>query len=197
MKKFIRILFVFIIILFSNNILAKNNWILDKKLSEIYFQLTLLPADDLIVRFNEFDSYIFIDNNNTLINNFNLSINIDSIELNNSKLKDFLLSNLFFNVKKYPNLIVKTEKIIIQKIENATAKIQIKNISHELPVTLEIFKLTKNLIQIKTKFVVPRKLYGLGKNQWQSKFEFFAKEKSILLDKIKFSTNLFFFKQLD
>ena len=49
MNKFIRTLFVFIIILFSNNILAKNNWILDKKLSEIYFQLTLLPADDLIV----------------------------------------------------------------------------------------------------------------------------------------------------
>ena len=194
MKIFIRTLFVFIIILFSNNILAKNNWILDKKLSEIYFQLSLLPADDLIGRFNEFDSYIFIDNNNTSINNFNLSINIDSIELNNSKLKDFLLSIFFFNVKKYPNLIVKTEKIIIQKNQNATAKIQIKNIPHELPVTLEIFKLTKDLIQIKTKFVVSRKLYGLGKNQWQSKFKFFAKEKSILLDKIKFSINLFFFK---
>ena len=197
MKIFIRTLFVFIIILFSTNIVAKNNWILDKKLSEIYFQLSLLPADDLIGKLNEFDSYIFFDNGNTSINNFNLSINIENMKLNNSELKDFLSSNIFFNVKKYPNLIVKTEKIIIQKNQNATAKIQIKNIPHELPVTLEIFKLTKDLIQIKTKFVVSRKLYGLGKNQWQSKFEFFTKEKSILLDKIKFSTNLFFFKQLD
>jgi len=194
MKIFIRTLFVFIIILFSTNIVAKNNWILDKKLSEIYFQLSLLPADDLIGKLNEFDSYIFFDNGNTLINNFNLSINIENMKLNNSELKDFLSSNIFFNVKKYPNLIVKTKKISIQKNEKAIAKIQIKNISHELPITLDIIKLTKDLIQIKLKFVVPRKLYGLGKNQWQSRFEFFAKEKSILLNKIKFSINLFFFK---
>ena len=194
MKIFIRTLFVFIIILFSTNIVAKNNWILDKKLSEIYFQLSLLPADDLIGKLNEFDSYIFFDNGNTSINNFNLSINIENMKLNNSELKDFLSSNIFFNVKKYPNLIVKTKKISIQKNEKAIAKIQIKNISHELPITLDIIKLTKDLIQIKLKFVVPRKLYGLGKNQWQSRFEFFAKEKSILLNKIKFSINLFFFK---
>ena len=197
MKIFIRTLFVFIIILFSTNIVAKNNWILDKKLSEIYFQLSLLPADDLIGKLNEFDSYIFFDNGNTSINNFNLSINIENMKLNNSELKDFLSSNIFFNVKKYPNLIVKTKKISIQKNEKAIAKIQIKNISHELPITLDIIKLTKDLIQIKTKFVLSRKLYGLGKNKWQSKFDFFAKEKSILLDKIKFRTNLFFFKQLD
>ena len=65
-------------------------------------------------------------------------------------------------------------------------KLNIKNITKEIPLQLTIIRLGENLIQIKGSLNFSRTSYKLGAGMWSST--------AILKDKVNIKTNLFLFK---
>ena len=186
------ITFFFIILFHSPSSYSNVLWKLDNDLSELKLELPMLMADNISGSFNNFNSSIYIDNNEKLNKEFILSINVNSLDIDKNKLKNLLLSEDFFYSIKYPLIILKIKNIKIQKNQNINANLTIKNNIYELPINLSVIELTKNLIQVKIEFTLSRKLYGFEKNKLKSNFKFVTQEKSILLDKFKFDFDLFY-----
>ena len=63
-RKLLYIFFLFFlpIILSSQKIYAKNNWDTDKNLSEINLKLSIIPGDDIVSKFSEFESLLSVNN---------------------------------------------------------------------------------------------------------------------------------------
>ena len=190
-KNKIIFIFFFFNVFYSLNLCSADLWKLDPKLSELKLELPMLMADNISSNFNSFKGYIYIDDKDVSSNEFILSIDIDSLDLKESKLKNLLLDKGFFNSTKYPLIVLKILNFKIEKNSEINAFITIKNNIYELPVKLSIIELTKNLRQIKIEFKISRKLYKFEKNKFKSNLKFITQEKSILLDNFKFNFDLF------
>ena len=183
------IFFISIIYLsISLNSLASENWILDKKLSTISFELPVLLVDNIIGSFSEIEGLIKIDTNKNL-NKAIFSVNIDSIDINYNKYKSLILSPIFFNSNKFPIAIIDTKMFSYNNKDKLEidAELTIKGITHKVPLQLEILYLTEELIQIKGRLKILRNSYNIGEGKWQST--------AILRNKTSIEVNLFLFKK--
>ena len=184
---FHKIFIIFLLtLILSNNIIAKNTWILDKNLSEINFEVPLLLTENIKGNFTEFDGMIFVDKNIPQNNKAIFSVNIKSIQLNYEKYKDLLLSNIFFNEKKYPVAFIDTKKFDLPNKTysfHINSELKIKHISNIVPIEIELNYLSNDLVNVKAEFEFSRKSYELGKKTWSSSL--------ILQDKIYLTANLF------
>ena len=168
--------------------LAKETWILDKDLSAIQFELPILFANNVKGEFNKIEGLVEIDLDKKKQNKAIFSVDIKSIDINYNKYKTLLLSNIFFDVKKFPIALVDTRKFSYQdknKI-NLDIELTIKGISHSIPLSLEIIPLTKELIQLKGELKFSRTKFQIGTGKWSNT--------SILKNKVKIYINLFLYK---
>ena len=191
MNNFAKIIFcTFLILLYSSKNFAKNTWILDKELSEIKFELPVLLANKVKGHFTTFDGTVVIDQENKANNGALFSVQINSLELNYDKYKKLLLSNIFFNEVNFPIANIDTKKFNIPNNSDTlkiNVELQIKDIVHIFPLTIEINHLTNNWLLIKTDFKFSRTAYELGKESWSSTL--------ILRDKIHLKANLFLYRK--
>ena len=187
MKLFSFFSFFFLFISFST--LSKENWILDKDLSTIKFELPLLLANNVKGEFKEIQGLLEIDSNSKKKNKGIFSVNINSIEMNYKKYRNLLLSDIFFNAQKFPIALVDTKKFSYQDQNklNLNVELTIKGITNSFPLTIEIIKLAEELVQIKGKIKFSRSAYKIGTGHW--------KNTSILKDKVIIYINLFIFKE--
>ena len=176
-------------IFFSNNLLAKTTWHVDKNLSEIIFELPVLFSKNVKGSFSEFQGYVIIDVENKINNKAIFSVEINSVRMNYEKYIELLLSEVFFDAINYPFATIDTKKFSFENEEELiiNADLQIKKMIKNIPISIKIFYLTKNLVQVKTDFVFSRTAFNLGKDNWLSTI--------ILSDKIHLKTNLFFIKE--
>ena len=169
--------------------LSKQVWILDKELSNIEFELPILLAKNVRGTFKEIEGLIQIDldekNNNKAI----FSVNIDSIEMNYKKYKNLLLSNIFFDSKKYPKALIDTKKFSYKDEDTISldAELTIKGVTNSVPLNLEIISLAEELVQIKGELKFLRTTYKIGTKPWENT--------SILKDEASINVNLFLFKE--
>ena len=70
------------LVFYSNNIASKNIWTIDKKLSEIKFEVPVLLGKKIKGQFKEFDGFVVIDLDNKENNKALFSVQINSIEFN-------------------------------------------------------------------------------------------------------------------
>ena len=191
LKKTVKKLIYLVLILscFSSYGFAKERWILDKKISEITFEVPVLLAKNVMGKFNTFDGFVEIDTLDQKNNKAILSVNINSLEMNYKKYKNLILSDIFFNSDKYPIGIIDTKKFAYNNEEkiNLDIELTIKGTTRVVNTELLVIKLTNDLVQIKSELKFYRNDFNIGTGNW--------KNTTILKDKIKINSNIFLFKE--
>ena len=167
---------------------AEEQWILDKDLSSINFELPILFNKNVKGSFDNIEGLVIIDMHNKENNKAIFSANIDSIDINYKKYKNLLLSNIFFDSKNFPKTLIDTNKFSYkdQTKMNLNVDLIIKDKTHSVPLTLKIDHLTNELVQIKGKLNFSRTKFNIGTGKWKSTI--------ILRDKVTIKVNLFLFK---
>ena len=182
--------FILFFLFFNSPItLAKETWKLDKNLSSINFELSVLFANNVKGTFKDIEGLVEIDLENNKNNKAIFSVTIDSIEMNYSKYKPLLLSDIFFDIDNFPIALVDTRKFSYKNEKKLiiNAELIIKDKSKITPISLEVYHLTTELIQIKGKLTFSRTFFNIGTGIWSSK--------AILTDNANIFINLFLFKE--
>jgi len=188
--KKIKLFFVTIsLLIFSDISLASEKWLLDKSISSIEFELPVLFAKNVKGKFNTIEGFVEIDLDNKKNNKAMFSVAIADIEINYKKYKNLLLSEIFFDEKRFPIALVDTRKFSYtdEKEIIIDAEFTIKGKSQIIPLTIKITQLAKEVVQIQSDLQFSRTDFEIGIGGW--------KNTSILKDKVKIKTNLFLFKE--
>ena len=187
--KKIKLFFVTIsLLIFSDISLASEKWILDKSISSIEFELPVLFAKNVKGKFNTIEGFVEIDLDNKKNNKAMFSVAIADIEINYKKYKNLLLSEIFFDEKRFPIALVDTRKFSYsdQKEIIIDVEFTIKGKSQIIPLRIKITQLAKEVVQIQSDLEFSRTDFEIGIGSW--------KNTSILKDKVRIKTNLFLFK---
>ena len=188
--KKLKLILVFFYFSFQiSNIYASERWILDKSLSTIEFELPVLFANNVKGQFYTIEGFVELDVDKKENNKAIFSVQIDDLEMNYVKYKDLLLSNIFFDTKKFPLAVIDTKKFSYDN-ENELkldAELTLKGKSEMVPLAINVTRLAEELVQIQTEMIFSRTAFNIGIDKWQNT--------SILKDKVKLQTNLFLFKE--
>ncbi len=185
--KFFFILFLFLSL--PNLTYASDRWILDKELSTIEFELPVLFAKNVKGSFNTMEGFIEIDVSQKENNKAIFYVEVNDLEMNYTKYKDLLLSNIFFDANQFPKAVVDTKKF---SYENETelelqVELTIKGKSAMVPLIINVKRLAEELVQIQSELTFSRTDFKIGIGKW--------KNTSILKDKVILKTNLFLFRE--
>ena len=188
--KKIKLFFVTIsLLIFSDFSLASEKWILDRSISSIEFELPVLFAKNVKGKFNTIEGFVEIDLGKKENNKAIFSVAIADIEINYKKYKNLLLSEIFFDEKKFPIALVDTRKFSYTDEKEIVIDVEftIKGKSQIIPLTIKITRLAEEVVQIQSDLQFSRTDFEIGIGNW--------KNTSILKDKVKIKTNLFLFKE--
>jgi len=184
--------FFFILLLFlnlSNLTYASDRWILDKELSTIEFELPVLFAKNVKGSFNTMEGFIEIDVSQKENNKAIFYVEVNDLEMNYTKYKDLLLSNIFFDANQFPKAVVDTKKFsYVNETElELLVELTIKGKSAMVPLIINVKRLAEELVQIQSELTFSRTDFKIGIGKW--------KNTSILKDKVILKTNLFLFRE--
>ena len=184
--------FFFILLLFLNlpNLTyASDRWILDKELSTIEFELPVLFAKNVKGSFNTMEGFIEIDVSQKENNKAIFYVEVNDLEMNYTKYKDLLLSNIFFDANQFPKAVVDTKKFsYVNETElELQVELTIKGKSAMVPLIINVKRLAEELVQIQSELTFSRTDFKIGIGKW--------KNTSILKDKVILKTNLFLFRE--
>ena len=181
---------LFFIFVFYKQTAASDLWNIDKKISSIEFEVPVLFAKNVIGKFNTFDGFVSLDLSNQNNNKALLNVGIDSLEFNYKKYKDLVLSEVFFDAKKFPLGLIDTNNFKFNYEDNKInliGELTIKGKSQKLPFDVEIIRLASELVQVKSEISFSRNEFEIGTGNW--------KNTTILKDEIKIRANIFLFKE--
>ena len=185
----ISIFFSFIFLLNPSIVFASERWILDKELSSITFELPVLLAKNVQGTFTSIEGFVEIDVDQKKNNKAIFSADIGSIDMNYKKYKDLLLSNIFFDERQFPKVVIDTKKFTYQNEKELEINVEliIKGQSQMAPLIITVKRLAEELVQIQSELVFSRTDFNIGIGKWSNT--------AILRDKAKIKTNLFLFKE--
>ena len=191
LKKIFKIFFIygFFLIIFSNNCISKERWIIDKDISSINFEVPVLFSKNVKGQFNEIYGFVEIDLINKVNNKAIISAEINSIDINYTKYRELILGQIFFDAKKYPIAIIDTKKFEYKDEKNIKLEIEltIKGKSKYIPISLMVNKLTNDLVQVSGDLEFSRNEFNIGINKWRNT--------TILKDGVMINANIFLFKE--
>ena len=179
----------FIFLLNPSIVFAGERWFLDKELSSITFELPVLLAKNVQGTFTSIEGFVEIDVDQKKNNKAIFSVDIGSIDMNYIKYKDLLLSNIFFDERQFPKVVIDTKKFTYQNEEELEINVEliIKGQSQMTPLTITVKRLAEELVQIQSELIFSRTDFNIGIGKWSNT--------TILRDKTKIKTNLFLFKE--
>ncbi len=174
---------------FASSIYADDKWRIDEELSTISFELPVLFAKNVRGTFKNIEGFIEIDLDKKKNNKAIFSVVIDSIDMNYAKYRDLLLSNIFFDAKKFPIAVVDTKRFSYQNEKKITLDVEltIKGKSETVPLIIFVKRLGEELVQIESELNFSRTYFNIGTGKWSNT--------AILKDKATIKTNLFLFKE--
>ena len=184
------IISLFLIFLFCKQSVANDLWTIDKNISSIEFEVPVLFANNVIGKFNEFDGFVSLDLSNQNNNKALISVRVDSLDINYKRYKDLVLSEIFFDSKKFPLGLIDTNNFKFNykdNIINLIGELTIKGKSQNIPINIEVIKLASELVQVKSEISFSRLDFEIGTGNW--------KNTTILKDKIKIKANIFLFRE--
>jgi len=181
--------FSFIFLLIPSVVFANERWVLDKELSSITFELPVLLAKNVQGTFTNIEGFVELDVDKKKNNKAIFSVDVESIDMNYKKYKNLLLSNIFFDERKFPKAVIDTKKFSYQNEKELEINVEliIKGESSTLPLTITITRLAEEFVQIQSKLVFSRTDFGIGIGKWSNT--------TILKDNAKIETNIFLFKE--
>ena len=189
LKKYKIFLFFLLLFILPNLTHASERWVLDKSLSTVEFELPVLFAKNVKGTFNTIEGFIELDVNQKENNKAIFYVEVNDLDMNYTKYKDLLLSNIFFDANQFPKAVVDTKKFsYVNETELAfDVELTIKGKSELVPLKINVKRLAEELVQIQTELIFSRTAFEIGIGNW--------KNTSILKDKVKLSTNLFLFRE--
>ena len=189
LKKYKIFLFFLLLFILPNLTYASERWVLDKSLSTVEFELPVLFAKNVKGTFNTIEGFIELDVNQKENNKAIFYVEVKDLDMNYTKYKDLLLSNIFFDAKQFPIAVVDTKKFsYVNETELAfDVELTIKGKSELVPLIINVKRLAEELVQIQSELIFSRTAFEIGIGNW--------KNTSILKDKVKLSTNLFLFRE--
>ena len=185
--KFLFILFIFFNL--PNITYASERWVLDKELSTIEFELPVLFAKNVKGSFNTMEGFVELDLSQKENNKAIFYVEVNDLEMNYTKYKDLLLSNIFFDANQFPKAVVDTKKFsYVNETElELQVELTIKGKSAMVPLIINVKRLAEELVQIQSELTFSRTDFKIGIGKW--------KNTSILKDKVILKTNLFLFRE--
>ena len=189
LKKIKIVFFFFIFFTISNFSFASERWLVDETLSTIEFELPVLFAKNVKGTFNSIDGYVEIDTNTKKNNKAIFSVLIEDIEINYSKYKDLVLSDIFFDDKNFPMAILDTKKFSYTDEDEIEIEVElsIKGKNQMIPIIINIIQLAEEVVQIQSELIFSRNSFNIGTGNWRNT--------AILKDNVKLNTNIFLFKE--
>ena len=189
LKKFKFFLILFLFLNLPNMTYASERWVLDKELSTIEFELPVLFAKNVKGSFNNMEGFIEIDVSQKENNKAIFYVEVNDLEMNYTKYKDLLLSNIFFDANQFPKAVVDTKKFsYVNETElELQVELTIKGKSAMVPLIINVKRLAEELVQIQSELTFSRTNFKIGTGKWQNT--------SILNDKVILKTNLFLFRE--
>ena len=183
------LLFLLIFTLYGLEIKSKERWLLDKTLSTITFEVPVLLSKNVKGEFKEIEGLVEIDLKKKQNNKALFSVNTKSVDINYTKYKDLLLSDIFFFSSEYPLAVIDTKKFsyINEKEIKLDVEFSLKGKNKILPLDIYINRLAEELVQIKSLMLFSRNEFNIGSGKWSNSV--------ILKDKVTIKTNLFLFKE--
>jgi len=183
------LLFLLIFTLYALEIKSKERWLLDKTLSTITFEVPVLLSKNVKGEFKEIEGLVEIDLKKKQNNKALFSVNTKSVDINYTKYKDLLLSDIFFFSSEYPLAVIDTKKFsyINEKEIKLDVEFSLKGKNKILPLDIYINRLAEELVQIKSLMVFSRNEFNIGRGKWSNSV--------ILKDKVTIKANLFLFKE--
>ena len=177
------------IFFFTSSTYADEKWQVDEELSTINFELPVLFVKNVLGTFQNIEGFIEIDLDKKEDNKAIFSVEINSIDMNYVKYRNLLLSDIFFDAKQFPIVVVDTKKFSYQNEKKITldAELTIKGKSEIVPLTIVVKRLGEELVQIESELSFSRTYFNIGTGKWSNT--------AILKDKAKIKTNLFLFKE--
>ena len=181
---------LFLIFLYFKQSIANDLWTVEKNISSVEFEVPVLFAKNVIGKFNTFDGFVSLDLSNQNNNKALINVKIDSLDLNYKRYKDLVLSEIFFDAKKFPLGLIDTNNFKFNyennKI-NLIGQLTIKGKSQNIPIDIEVIKLGSELVHVKSEISFSRNDFEIGVGNWENT--------TILKDKIKINANIFLFKE--
>lgn len=173
----------------SNKLYASERWVIDKSLSTIEFELSVLLANNVQGKFNNIEGYVELDVDKKINNKAIFSVKVDDLDMNYIKYKDLLLSKIFFDAFQFPKAVVDTKKFSYDDEKEILLNVELtlKGKSEMVPLIIYVTRLADELVQIQSELIFSRTKFNIGINKWQNT--------NILKDKVKLKTNLFLFRQ--
>ena len=184
------IISLFLTFLYCKVSIANDLWTIDKNISIIEFEVPVLFANNVIGKFKEFDGFVSLDFSNQNNNKALINVRIDSLDINYKRYKDLVLSEIFFDSKKFPLSLIDTNNFKFNYGEskiNLIGELTIKGKSQNIPIDIEVIELARELIQVKSEISFSRNEFEIGTGNW--------KNTTFLKDKIKIKANIFLFKK--
>ena len=168
---------------------ASEEWVLDKNLSTIEFEVPVFLANNVQGKFNSIEGYVKLDFDNKINNKAIFSVQINDLDMNYIKYKDLLLSNIFFDAEQFPIAVVDTKKFSYSNETELEIQVEltIKGKSAMVPLIINVKRLAEELVQIQSELTFSRTDFKIGIGKW--------KNTSILKDKVILKTNLFLFRE--
>ena len=180
---------LFFIFLYCKESVANDLWIIDKNISSIEFEVPVLFAKNVSGKFNTFDGFVSLDLSNQSNNKALINVSIDSLDFNYKRYKDLVLSEVFFDVKKFPFGLIDTNNFKFNYEDNKInlmGELTIKGKSQKIPIDIEVIRLASELVQVKSEISFSRNEFDIGSGSW--------KNTTILKNEIKIKANIFLFK---
>ena len=158
LKKYKIFLFFLLLFILPNLTHASERWVLDKSLSTVEFELPVLFAKNVKGTFNTIEGFIELDVNQKENNKAIFYVEVKDLDMNYTKYKDLLLSNIFFDAKQFPIAVVDTKKFsYVNETELAfDVELTIKGKSELVPLKINVKRLAEELVQIKTELIFSR-----------------------------------------
>ncbi len=181
---------LFFIFLYCKQSVANDLWTIDKNISSIEFEVPVLFAKNVIGEFNTFDGFVSLDLSNSDNNKALINVSIESLDLNYKRYSDLVLSEVFFDVKKFPLGLIDTNNFKFNYEDskiNLMGELTIKGKSQKIPLDIEVIKLASEFVQVKSEISFSRNDFEIGTGNW--------KNTTILKDKITIKANIFLFKE--
>jgi len=180
---------LFLIFLYCKQSVANDLWTIDKNISSIEFEVPVLFAKNVTGKFNTFDGFVSLDLSNQSNNKALINVSIDSLDFNYKRYKDLVLSEVFFDVKKFPFGLIDTNNFKFNYEDNKInlmGELTIKGKSQKIPIDIEVIRLASELVQVKSEISFSRNEFDIGSGSW--------KNTTILKNEIKIKANIFLFK---
>ena len=131
--------FLIAIFAFAATSVSAQEYTLDKVHTYVGFKVSHMMVSNVKGQFQEYDGVIKYDPKKPEKAFAEATIKVASIDTNNEKRDNHLRSDDFFNAEKFPNITVKTKKVVKKgdKLE-VTADLTIRDVTKEIKFPVEV-----------------------------------------------------------